>query len=323
MAMRSDQAFTPMSTRLFPKHQGPHAYVLTGIAARCDLVVLSDTKTPHAAEVRSKSIEQVQTIFISLRSHVHALDYFFDRVLPQLTQPFVLITGSEDVTLPNQLDKRWPAMKSDLKRRLIDLAQHPMLKRWFCENLDERFHTSVEPLPLGLVFPDHANNPQVTPPSWPESGERNRRVLCAHRVREGGQWETRRMVSELARTDWRGFTTVLNEPVDADQFEALIRAHAFVLCVEGGGLDPSPKAWQALLHGAVPIMRTGALDRAYSIFPVIMVDEWEAGSLSPVKLNTWFDKYFTSGKLKSERDDIIERLGLDYWWRRIVSHLDV
>lgn len=35
----------------------------------------------------------------------------------------------------------------------------------------------------------------------------------------------------------------------------LMQSHAFVLCAEGGGVDPSPKAWQAILHGAIPIIR--------------------------------------------------------------------
>ena len=41
-----------LSTRLFPKGQGADAYRLTGVAARCDWVLLSDTAAPEVALAR-------------------------------------------------------------------------------------------------------------------------------------------------------------------------------------------------------------------------------------------------------------------------------
>jgi len=318
---RSETRFCPLSTRLFPKFKGAEAYALTGIAARCDWVVLSDRDEPRVADRLRTDIANVRTVFVSLRSHEVALEHFLDHVLPRLTAPFVLVSGSEDVTLPNQTDKRWPAMPEALRDRLLEALDHPLLLQWFCENLDEAAHPKLRPLPLGMVFPEAMADPVLTVPEWGGAGQRHRRILCAHRVRDGAQWDIRKQVTALAKTHWRSFVTVLEDPVGEDEFEALIRAHAFVLCVEGGGLDPSPKAWQTLLNGAVPIIRKTPVAAAYADFPLVQVDAWQADALSAGQLDEWFEVHFRSGRVNARRQEIINRLGLDYWWAQIEAGL--
>ena len=319
--VRSDPAFQPLSTRLFPKFEGADAYALTGIAARCDWVVLSDRKAPFVADRVRTDIRSVQTVFVSMRAHEHALAHFFDSVLPQLTSPFVLVTGSEDITLPRQIDQRWPSLDTGLRGKFAGLLDNPLLVHWFCENLDEKSHPRQSPLPLGMVYPHARTDVRVEVPEWGGSGQKHPRILCAHRVRDGGQWEPRRRVTELAKSHWRSFVTVLEEPVDEAEFEALIRNHAFVLCVEGGGLDPSPKAWQTLLNGSIPVMRRTAVSEAYTVFPSVQIDDWAPEALSADKLDDWFDTFYRNGYLARERPAIIERLGIDYWWRRIQACL--
>ena len=94
------------STRLFPKFQGAQAYVPTGIAARCDWVVLSDDEKPHTSLLRRVDTRSPRPVFLSMRSPFEALNFFHDEVLPAIEAPFVLVSGSEDVTIPNQLDLR-------------------------------------------------------------------------------------------------------------------------------------------------------------------------------------------------------------------------
>ena len=321
MTARSDTMLYPLSTRLFPKFNGAEAYVLTGIAARCDWVVLSDRAEPRIADHLRTDIAEVRTVFVSLRAHEVALTHFLDTVLPQLTSPFVLVTGSEDTTLPQQTDKRWPVLPSPLRQRLKAFLDHPLLLHWYCENLDEAAHPKLEPLPVGMVFPEADSDTAITVPDWPGLGDRHRRILCAHRVRDGAQWEPRKQVTALARSHWSSFVTILEDPVSEDEFVELIQAHAFVLCVEGGGLDPSPKAWQALLHGAVPIIRATPVAPAYAGFPLVEVDSWRPGAITAGKVELWFERYFRSGWVQAERSATLDRLSLDHWWKRIEGHL--
>ena len=320
--MHSKDAFIPLSTRLFPKFQGAEAYHLSGIAARCDWIVLSDRKAPFVASRLRKEVENVQTVFVSLRSHEVALEYFFSSVLPRLKRKFVLVTGSEDITLPNQIDKRWPSLPANLREHIEKLVEHPLLLHWFCENLDERFHEKVSPLPLGVVEPDVDKDVKVCPGDWGGLATRAKRILCAHRVRDGDQWQLRKHVTELARTHWRSFVTILDEPVEEEEFYALLRTHAFVLCVEGGGLDPSPKAWHSLLNGAVPIIRSTPTSAAYDLLPVVKIDDWCEEGLNSQKLDDWHGHYFKSGFMDKSKYKIMKLLGLDYWWGAIIDKLD-
>jgi hypothetical protein len=57
-----------MSTRLFPKNQGAGAYVLNGIAGRCDWVVASDMQEPHALLVQRVLTDSPRHVFLSMRS---------------------------------------------------------------------------------------------------------------------------------------------------------------------------------------------------------------------------------------------------------------
>ena len=88
----------------------------------------------------------------------------------------------------------------------------------------------------------------------------------------------------VGRHSLRDWTTILSEEVPEQDFLEMIARHAFVLCVSGGGLDPSPKAWVSLLHGAIPIVRSGSLDAAYRELPVAFVPDWLPESITAEKL---------------------------------------
>jgi hypothetical protein len=314
-------AIEPHSTRLFPKQLGADAYRLTGVAARCDWVVLSDTREPRVRLRRRTPRGEPRHVFLSLRSPFDALRYMAEEVLPLLTRPFVLISGSEDVTIPNQRDLRWRRF-NDAERGHIDtILSHPLLCRWFAENLDEAAHRLLSPMPVGLVF---AAGPPSTPwivPDPPPLSSRPLRILCAHRTRQGPQWEVRRHVTEIARTHWAPLCTVLEEEVPEAEFMRQLAQHAFVLCVEGGGLDPSPKAWQALLHGAIPIVRDSPLRAAYAELPVAFVQDWTAGSIDRSRLDEWRSSGADMQDVPANRARVVLRLGLDHWWAKVVEAL--
>jgi hypothetical protein len=101
------------------------------------------------------------------------------------------------------------------------------------------------------------------------------------------------------------------------EYTQLLQEHAFVLCVEGGGLDPSPKAWQAVLNGCIPIVRSTALDAAYARLPVAFVPRWEPASLSLPKLRQWQDELAPAHDDPAQRAAVLERLGIDAWWSLI------
>ncbi len=303
------------STRLFPKHQGAEKYVLTGIAARCDWVVLSDRQAPQTCLLQRKP-GPPRTVFLSLREPFVALDFFYTEVLPKIHGRFVLVSGSEDVTLPLQLDKRWRAFNAHERERIERIRLDSRVLAWFAENLDTAA-AKMHALPTG-VLPEGQQVPslQLTAPP-PAHSDRPTRVLCCHRARDGEQWQTRKSVSAYCRSLAADLCTVIDEELPLEAYLEAQRQHAFVLCVEGGGLDPSPKAWTSMMQGAIPIIRRTAASEAYAGLPVAYVDDWSTPFLQldwleaqRARLAPFFDRPEGWKKL-------CHRLSLDFWWRRI------
>jgi hypothetical protein len=304
------------STRLFPKFAGAPACRPSGIAARCDWVVLSDPAPPQVALIRQRALPR--HVFLSLRAPFAALAFFLAEVLPQIPGPFVLVSGSEDATVPRQTDRRWRPFDAAERAGIAALLEDARLIRWFAENLDED-HPRLVPLPLGLVWPEGPPAGAWPPGPVPPLGPRPLRVFCAQRMRAGPQWEARRQAAALARGPWAGFVTQAEVELSEAEFLAGCAQHSFVLCVEGGGLDPSPKAWTALLCGAIPIIRHSPVAAAYRALPVAVVPGWSAGALDAARLAGWKAALAPEFDDPARRAAVLARLRLDHWWGRIAA----
>ena len=308
------------STRLFPKDLGANQYKLTGIAARCDWIVFSDKVEPTTHLVKRRAGNQPKTVYLSFRWQRAALRFFVETVLPQIGHPFILVSGSEDVTIPNQIDHRMPQFSPQDRDDVKTILDSPYLSAWVAENLDDDSHPKLHPLPLGLV---HNEKPfireLVSVPESPALSARPLAALCGHRVRSGPQWDARRQVTELVQSDWSEWCTLLESDVSEHAFSELIEGHSFVICVEGGGIDPSPKAWLTLLHGAIPIIRKSALSKAYAHLPVVFVDDWSSDAVSFEKLGRWKQQYAPFFDQAGLRRSVLKRLSSDYWWSYVLT----
>lgn len=308
-----------MSTRLFPKNLGADKYVINGIAGKCDWVILSDRMEPLVHLDKNKKTSNPMSVYLSLRNPVPALSYFVNNILPNLNSEFILFTGSEDITIPNQLDKRWKEFSKETQDDIRNILNNIYVKYWFCENLDEKIHPKIYPMPLGMVYPNTDAKRTIDNTYFPPLSNRPLKVLCAHRVRTGKQWEMRKQITSWAKEYWSGFCTVIERDVPEDEFLGLVKEHAFVLCAEGGGIDPSPKAWQSIANGAIPIMRETALKSAYSEFPAMFVPDWRYDTLTLEKLETCYTGYSGLHANVKVTDDTLYKLSLDYWWQKAIS----
>ena len=63
--------------------------------------------------------------------------------------------------------------------------------------------------------------------------------------------------------------------ISHDKYVTLLQSVPFVACAHGGGIDPSPKAWEAIMAGTIPIVQHSPLDDAYAQLPVAFVNSWE------------------------------------------------
>lgn len=305
------------NTRLFPRGMGASCYRLTGIAERCDWSILTDS-TKNYVSLRGDFSKPPRTLFLSLRSYFHALPYFYEEVLPNIKNRFVLITGSEDMTVPNQIDSRWRSFNAGEKKLIANIINDERVIHWFAENRDED-RSKMSTLPVGYVFTPDASNSVAFP--RPDILVRNRplKVLCAHRVRKGRQWEVRRKLTQLCNERFQNLSTVFAEEIPEESFQQQVRQHPFVLCAQGGGLDPSPKAWYCIANGSIPIIKSSTLDDAYSQLAVAFVDDWHEDCLSLGQLKAWIEKLAPHYDNDQLRAQMLDRLTLDFWWNKIVE----
>ncbi len=310
------------NTRLFPRFKGVAKYRLGGIAARCDWVALTDNTLHSDGILRGEGLllrngVSPHTVFLSMRSSFHALPWFYEEVLPKISQRFILISGSEDFTIPNQVDKRLRPATAAEKDLVRTIASDNRLIHWFAENRDQCL-PNMSTLPVGYVFKDGASELVSLAAPAVALADRPLKVFCAHRVRAGEQWDERRRLTGLCRRQFAAFTTVCEEEVSEREFERQLQRHPFVLCASGGGLDPSPKVWRSIASGCIPVIKSSVLDDAYKQLPVAMVKQWSEDCLSEGQLRSWLDKlapYYEAGPLRTE---VLHKLSLDYWWKQIL-----
>jgi hypothetical protein len=227
----------------------------------------------------------------------------------------VVVYAGDDPTFPRQIDARYPGESLEANTALIGRLRAGGASEVFVENLDTA-GVGASPLPAGILPTMGMGSVRlvVTRHSRRQDARRSMRVLSAARLREGVQWETRRRVAELAQRDWAAFCDHLDHEVDARRFRALLSTHAFILCPQGGGLDPSPKAWEALLAGCIPIMQRTPTSSGYSHLPVLFVDEWVPEALNEDLILE------ASRDLRAQLDDrlrLLEQLSVQHFARRM------
>lgn len=226
----------------------------------------------------------------------------------------LLICG-RDATFPRQVDKRFVTHDEGDMRAIEQLLNSRRFETIFCENLDSD-HPGLQPIPTGLV-PYQYNMPNVRKIRFSPAPNANRQwlALCAHRLHTGAQFNERRTVTELCRNgSWAAFSEVLDKPVSQIQFQKLLSKASFTYCVNGGGIDPSPKAMEALVAGSIPIMKRSTVSEAYKDLPVFFVDSWDERELTKDILLDVLNEY-------SKQGDFWERVltfsSEKYWLKRV------
>ena len=320
-----------MSTRLLKKFSY-HDKHLVGLAKYCDwflfrlqLINLTNTDKPK--------LIFMSNFLLTEETKYDTFMQFYLKILPKIKNDFILIIASEDYTFPsgsgdirlNSYDN--PKIQGYIK----ELLKNKYLKKIYVENLDT-LHEKMVPLPLGILTAYGTDKKYNDLFFGVEkiSQERKINVLCCHRLYsqldEGkngwsNQFLDRRNFNELCDTKLN-FVTNLSANLDEDDYKFLLLNSRFNICIHGGGIDPSPKAWQSILAGAIPIIQHSTLDEAYKKLPVVFVDKFDETTITEENLNKWYDElkdyYFDPIK----RKEVLYKLSVQYWLSEIKGHLN-
>ena len=286
----------------------------------------------------------IETAYGNLKRHPGSvfvqreyLQSFNDYLLPCLRNRFVLIIGDHDLTTPRQLDMRYPFVNTtspywiNNSTPTINTFKYRTWSSWlhdsriyhiFVEHLDELGPSKVSPIPLGL-------DPKNLPVSFTRSltlskilnntylplSDRPLRIRITNRLRHGPQYTPRKEVKNKCTTSWREFCVSYRAPNGEEFFDDL-KQYPFVLCVHGGGIDPNPLAWTALLAGTIPIIQKFPGGSIYDDLPVVKISSLSTGAINLELLSKWLHQYEPQF-YGNERVKVVEMLMTDFWWSKI------
>jgi hypothetical protein len=316
-----------MSTRQNYPGAINHPQQPQGFPARCDWVI-NDWIDGSTATLYGDLHQLPRTVFV----RTPVLQRFHNRILPCFpsTHRLVLLTGGSDKTVPRQTDQRSPGSYQAIPRTdWLSWLNDPRIVALFVENLDEYFpqNSKVHPLSLGLnaaqlpTDPDTFFDSAVAQLPARNISQREIRMLFSNRVRGGtGQWKDRaraaKMCQALPHCEIAHFSI--------NTFFQKIQTYPFLLCVHGGGLEPNPNLYTALLAGVIPIIAPFPGQSMYEGLPIVITDgrwdheseffSWDYLTHKRSELAPYFEDPW-------KRSAVLEKLTSKYWWNKVEDAL--
>ena len=201
----------------------------------------------------------------------------------------------------------------------------------------------VSPVPIGInpMEFSHLDWPLENAPATADLASRPLRMLSADRIRGGEQFRERTRVRSLCASEWHthcdvaGFASGQHvasnlspaadviSPIEPEHYFAKIQSYSFLLCVHGGGVDPQPKLYTALLAGVIPILRRFPGDSMYDGLPVVLIDCWDVMSTPELEsqLAQWRQERLHFFQNRTLRAKMIEQMTSEHWWSMVAASL--
>jgi hypothetical protein len=238
------------------------------------------------------------------------LIYFSNKILPQIKETFILVSGDSDL----------PINTSSLGSTLATLLEDQRLIDWHAQNRDFD-HPKLHSLPIGINLHNLWSNPLqwgggfILPTlqelqlkniaeSAPLFINRKQKIFC--------NWHF-----SIDRADRKDCleridkTICFFQPKPSPMVETweLQSQFQFVLSPHGAGLD-CHRTWEALLLGCIPIVKTAKLNDLFEGLPVIAVDDWRE-----------INQQFLQDRAQEMAGNTfnLEKLSMRYWKSKIKS----
>eukprot|EP01033_Poteriospumella_lacustris_P002652 gene2652-1928_t len=208
-----------------------------------------------------------------------------------------------DLTIPRQLDSRYKPLDGfsgdrELFHRILNSSR---VLRWYAENRDvsdgySKFFTWPTGLSFArLIYPDDMGDLIAVrrKAGFVPVNQRDLKVLVSDRLhKDNDQMHLRREVRALCNRTPTCKVPDTDTNVEHQTFLTDISKVSFVACIQGGGVDPSPKAWETILAGSIPIIKSSWLDDAYRQLPVVLVEDWDQVFFSEALVDKLYPRYF-------------------------------
>jgi hypothetical protein len=225
------------------------------------------------------------------------LDSFVEHLLPALEKPVAVYMGNANHAL------------SKCAGGVHRLLGHPMVRAIFCENKDLDL-SPVTAMPVGLHPADMLHEAGALRlrafGSEADPADKERRIFVPY----GGA--TARFGAAVEAPDLAPEVMFPYDGIDKleEYWRCLARCRFLLAPWELPHDSPAP--FEALILGAIPILRAGPLAEAYRGLPVVTVGH--LSQITPKKLDEWWEMYaggFADAAITSPA----------YWWSKVAARL--
>lgn len=242
---------TNINTCIFSTERGSSAPFISGDTFKANADHVFDETT---TEFYPENIQCGDIVFV--KTDWEYLKTFFHFYHPRIAYPYVLLTHNSDHDAPGPF---------------FNYLDDPKLLAWFAQNV-EKLHPKLNPIPIGIANKcwEHGNLLVFSNQIF-LAANMNRPNLCYMNFSPSTYPQERPYVwNFFANQPW----CITSQSKKLDEYLKDLSQSKFVLSPRGNGLD-CHRTWEALLMGAIPIVRTSTLDSLFSDLPVLIVPNWE------------------------------------------------
>jgi len=197
----------------------------------------------------------------------HYLSRFFKEIHPHIPLPYILVTHNSDDSSPGDY---------------IHQLEDSKLIAWFGQNISIS-HTKLHAIPIGIANREWPHgNIKIVKKIEKSINHAPRDILLYMNfsVPENpsfsmGSTEPTYFLErkETANSFKEKSFCTITPPKEYSQYLIDLSMSKFVLSPRGNGLD-CHRTWEALLMGAIPIVKESTLDPMYENLPVLIVKDW-------------------------------------------------
>lgn len=214
---------------------------------------------------------------------------------------YILITHDSDMPVPG--DYEW----------LLDDVN---LLVWFGQNIDFR-HAKLYPIPIGVGNSqwEHGNISILTSVSRNLKPFRSRRTLLYVNINTDTNYAERMTARKYVEDKFAGERDVQISSDGELEWEVYMKELGdakFVISPPGHGID-CHRTWEALIMGAIPIVKNSSIYPLYTDLPVFVVNDWSEVTLESLRL------FETNLNLSKAAVPKRPKIWARYWLQRIFS----
>ncbi|MEC7838630.1 MAG: hypothetical protein VX777_01170 [Chlamydiota bacterium] len=221
------------------------------------------------------------------------LKYYFKSVHKKIKANYILVTHNSD---------------DGVNAKFSHYIKDDKILAWFCQNLETSSHKKLHPIPIGIANKCWAHgNVDKIKSIESEMGKMSRNILLYMNFALNTNLKERKAVADLFKDT---SFCVKASPKEYSAYLTDLAQSKFVLSPRGNGLD-CHRTWEALLMGAIPIVKSSTLDPMFKNMPVLIVNDWS--EINEDFLNRSYEKM-----QNTSYDN--EKIYFQYWWKLIESY---